>query len=130
MKRLAIVLAAGVAAVGLYAVTAPAGPDAVSPRRVAALERKVTTLQRQMRTANAQLACMNRQAAALASYGVPDQNQGYVYVSGQQEGLTTALDVVPQGQQPEFFVPILQASCVGSSAFKRMERRAAYPKTP
>ena len=41
MKRLALVLAAAVAAVALYAATAPAGQQAVTPAQFAALSRAI-----------------------------------------------------------------------------------------
>lgn len=119
MKRLAVVLAAGVAAVGLYAVAAPAGPEAVSPRRVAALERKVTVLQRDMRRAKAQLACTTR-VLGLTQFGDPNGTFGYAYRNLDGSAVfTTALDATEQGQRASVNVSIVNESCIGS-LFKRV----------
>jgi hypothetical protein len=129
MKRLAVVLAAGVAAVGLYAVTAPAGPEAVSPRRVAALERKVTTLQREMRQAKAQLACTSR-ALGLTQFGDPNASFGYAYRAADGTSFfTTALDATEQGQRPSVNLAIVNESCIGS-AFERVQARTAPKPAP
>jgi hypothetical protein len=125
MKRLAVGVAVALAAVAVYAVTAGAGPQAVSPKRVAALEKKVTQLQRQVRTLNTFMSCLNKQVAGLASYGNPNAGQGYVYATGQGNVTTTALDLTGQGEQPQFFVAAVEASCVTSGRMGHVQRRVA-----
>ena len=122
MKRLAVVVAVVLAAVALYAVTAGAGQQAVSPKRVAALEKKVTHLQRQVRTLNTFMNCLNKQVAGLTSYGNPSANQGYIYRTGQGDGPTTALDLSGQGEQPQFFVAAVEANCVTSGRMGHVQR--------
>jgi hypothetical protein len=118
MKRLAVVLAAAATGLGLYAVAAPAGPEAVSPRRVAALERKVNALQRAVRRAQAQLACTNR-VVGVSQFGDPNGTFGYAYRNPDASAFfTTALDLTDQGQRATFSVPIVLERCIGS-AFRR-----------
>jgi hypothetical protein len=116
MKRLVVVLAAALVAVAIYAVTAPAGQQAVSPKRVSALEKKVATLQKSIRTLNTFMNCLNKQAVAMASYGNPNSGQGYLYSpgQGQQPVLTTGVDLVAQGEPVQFFVPAVETNCVNS----------------
>jgi hypothetical protein len=70
MKRLLVVAAAALAAVALYATTAPAGQQAVTPKQFAALKKQVTKLQTDLRNltnvAGFMLACgYNRGAIAI-----------------------------------------------------------------
>ena len=122
MKRLAVVLAAALVAVAIYAVTAPAGQQAVSPKRVAALEKKVSQLQKSVKTLNTFMNCLNKQVAGLTSYGNPSAGQGYIYRTGQGDGPTTALDLSGQGEQPQFFVPAVESSCVTSGRMGHVQR--------
>lgn len=46
MKRVLAAAAVALAAVALYATTAPAGPQAVTPKQFAALSKRVKTLER------------------------------------------------------------------------------------
>jgi hypothetical protein len=123
MKRLVAILAAALAAFAIYTVTAPAGQEAVSPKRVAALEKKVATMQRQLK-------CINS-VVGVSLFGDPNGTAGYVYK--QPDGsliATTALDLAEQGQTPSFYVPRVNGSCVSGSAFKlklAAPTRAAKP---
>ena len=76
MKRLAVVLAAALVAVAIYAVTAPAGQQAVSPKRVAALEKKVSQLQKSVKTLNTFMNCLNKQVAGLSLVRQPERGPG------------------------------------------------------
>ena len=111
MKRLTALVVAAFAAVALYAVTAPAGQEAVSPARVTALEKKVSTLQKQMATslkdvkdlkavATTLAGCLFADAAAIpvASFG-GTATEGYLYrLTNGTQVLESAIDVVPQSQ--------------------------------
>jgi hypothetical protein len=124
MKRLVVVLAAALVAVAVYAVTAPAGPEAVSPRRVAALEKKVTALQKSIRSLNSFANCLNKTVVAMASYGTPNTGTGYVYVPGQGQApvVTTAVDLVGQGEPVQFFLPAVERGCVSSGRLGHVPR--------
>jgi hypothetical protein len=102
MQRLVVVLAAALVAVAIYAVTAPASQQAVSPKRVAALEKKVSKLQKDLKTvATAVNNCLFYGAAPVASFG-DAATEGYFYGNAQgQYSLENALDFVPQSQQAQ-----------------------------
>jgi hypothetical protein len=101
VKRLAIVLAAALATVSIYAVTAPAGPEAVSPRTVKALQAKVAKLQKDLKTVTTAVNnCLFVGAAPVAAFG--GTTEGYYYgTGGSTITLESALDVVPQAQQAQ-----------------------------
>lgn len=125
MKRLVAVLVAAVAAFALYTVTAPAGQEAVSPKRVAALEKKVAALQKQ-------LTCINTYAP-LTRYGDPNGSAGYLYAQPDGSAIaTTALDLTAQGDTTSFRVPIVKNTCVRSSfrAAQRPSPRVARRAEP
>ena len=106
MRRLAVVLAAMLAAVSIYAVTAPAGPQARDPR-FTGLSKRVTQLQAQVRTL---AGCTLVRAIPIGVYGA--ENEGYVYRQTNGQLVTTsALDVVPQGQQPTFWALATSPQC-------------------
>ena len=88
MRRLAVVLAVALAAVSVYAVTAPAGSQQVSPRQVAALQRQVRTLQAFDRRVRQ---CLFYRAVPVTRY------HGYLYRANGSEGETSAFDLT-QGQ--------------------------------
>jgi hypothetical protein len=102
MKRLVVILAAALVAVAVYAVTAPAGPEAVSPKRVAALEKRVAKTQRDLRTLTTAVNnCLLVGAAPVAQFG-NNATEGYFYGNGQgQFALETAVDLVPANQQAQ-----------------------------
>jgi hypothetical protein len=107
MKRLAAVLAAALAAVSIYAVTAPAGPEAVSPARVRALEKRVQRLEafdRRVRD------CFFFRAVAITRY------QDYL---SQPQGTgsprrVTALDATNEGDNVGFYVVSTHRSCIAA----------------
>ena len=105
MKRLAVLLAAALAAVSVYAVTAPAGPQAVSPRRVAALQRQVRQLQAFDRRVRH---CLFFRAVPLTRY------EGYVYRTpgSMQTGETRALDLTQGRDQVTLYAVSTRPGCV------------------
>lgn len=103
MKHLFALAATAFAAVAFYAVTAPAGQQAVTPKQFAALTKRVTTLEKNYRTlgevTNVLVACVvgSGQAVPVSAFG--GGTEGYLYrLANGQQVLTTALDVVPQAQ--------------------------------
>ena len=118
MKRLVAVLAVALVAVSTYAVTAPAGPQAVTPRQFNALVKRVARDERTIKNLTTQLACI-KTFAPLTVYGIPSQGVGYLYSPGvgQNVAITTAVDETEQGGQPSFRVPIVNASCASSGRF-------------
>src|SRR5262245_35000084 len=86
MRRLAVVLALALTAVSVYAVTAPAGSQQVSPRQVASLQRQVRKLQAFDRRVRQ---CLFYRAVPVTRY------HGYRYraPNSQTEGETSAFDL-------------------------------------
>ena len=95
MKQLLAVLLAVVAALSIYAVTAPAGSQGVSPRRVVALEKQVKSLRRDLNVlATVTARCLLVRAAGVMQFGA-GETEGYEYVQANgDQALTTALDLV------------------------------------
>jgi hypothetical protein len=122
MKRIVAVLAASLAAVSIYAVTAPAGPETVSPKRVAALEKKVTSLQRSV----------NRLNHCFATATPVTQYPGYLYQPPGTTSVvaTTAIDVTAQGGQIGALFVGTSADCVSALHLKTgsLPARHAYRK--
>jgi hypothetical protein len=117
MKRLVAVLAVALVALSTYAVTAPAGPQAVSPRQFNALVRRVAKDEKTISNLTRQLTCI-RTFAALTIYGIPSQGVGYVYQpSPGSLVVTTAVDQTEAGGSPSFRVPIINPSCATSRTF-------------
>ena len=118
MKRLALVLAAAVAAVALYAATAPAGQQAVTPAQFAALSKKVTTLQKDVKSLKAAFGCLS--ALGIAQFG-DGSTTGFHYKQPDgSEVLTTAIDVTGQGEQPAALIAAIDPQCVRSTSFRRL----------
>jgi hypothetical protein len=91
MKRILIIAASGLAAVAVYAVAAPAGEQAVTPKQFAALSKKVKNLQKEL---SAYESCVPTQAIPVESFGDPNGTFGYAYHgSNNTDFYTTALDV-------------------------------------
>jgi len=92
MKYFVVLIAAGLLAGAIYAVAAPAGEQAVTPKQFAALSKKVTALQKELRAVEN---CALVQAIPIAQFGKSDGSEGYLY--GEADGTTidatTALDV-------------------------------------
>jgi hypothetical protein len=100
MKRFVAVAAVCLCAVALYAAVAPAGQQAVTPRQFSALSKKVTALSKTVTNLKKELAgvetCALNQAVAIAEYGIPSSNEGYVYqFPDSRTEPQTALDVAP-----------------------------------
>jgi hypothetical protein len=115
MKRFLALAVTAIAAVALYATAAPAGQQAVTPKQFAALKKQVTTLQKDVNTLKADNACLST-VAAVASFG--DNAAGYHFKNPDgSEILTSALDLVGQGETPDFFLQEVDSRCV--SAFRQ-----------
>jgi hypothetical protein len=116
MKRLLVLVATAGLAVGLYAATAGGGQQAVTPGQFAALKKSVASLQKQVKTLNTVVSsCLFIQAIPVAQYG-NNQSEGYVYAKtdGSQPFLTTALDVVNQGDTPQAYAVGTSSDCASS----------------
>ncbi|MBA3365068.1 MAG: hypothetical protein H0U03_04680 [Actinobacteria bacterium] len=104
MKRLLVLTAAALAAVSIYAVTAPAGQQAVTPKQFAALQKRVTALEKSLKTVrdatNALGTCLvgAAQAVPVGVFG-GTATEGYTYrlASGQQV-LASALDTLAENE--------------------------------
>ena len=107
MKRLAVVLAAALAAVSVYAVTAPARQEAVSPARVRALEKRVQQLKAfDGRVRN----CLFFQAVPVTRY------RDYL---AQPQGTpspthVTALDETASGDTVSFYLVGTRRGCIAA----------------
>jgi hypothetical protein len=118
MKRLLLVLLAGVAAVALYATTAPAGQQAVTPNQFAALSKKVTTLQKDVKTLKAAVACFA--PVGIAQFG-DGSSAGYHYKQPDgTEVLASAIDATGQNEQPGALMAIINPQCVQQGSFRRL----------
>jgi hypothetical protein len=114
MKMLLALAAVAVAAVALYATAAPAGQQAVTPRQFNALKAQVAKLQKDVNTLKAEDACLTK-VVGVASYGGNDGSVGYHFkMPDGSEILTTALDLVGQGDTPDYFLQEVDANCVSS----------------
>ena len=111
MKRLAIVLAAALAALTVYVVTAPAG-EQTSASRISSLESKVTKLQKQVKTLNNVVgSCLLVQAIPMQQFG-NGTTEGYVYQTPSKTlAITSALDFPAQGQAPQFWTLSTSSAC-------------------
>lgn len=96
MKRVLVVAAIALAAVALYAATAPAGQQAVTPGQFAALSKKVAKLRKDVDTLGTVLVnCVMYHAYSVKEYGGLS-NEGYAYQFPDGHiGLETALDLAP-----------------------------------
>jgi hypothetical protein len=90
MKHLVVLIAAGLVALAIYAVAAPAGEQKVTPKQLAALSKRVTNLQKELRGFES---CLT-QAVPVNLFGDAQNGAfGYIYRDSTGEFLTTALDV-------------------------------------
>lgn len=96
MKRLFVVAAVALAAVVLYAATAPAGQQAVTPGQFAALSKKVTKLRKDVDALGTVLVdCVMHRASPVKEYGgLTDEGYQYHFPDGRI-GFETALDLAP-----------------------------------
>jgi len=105
MRRLAVVLAAAVAAFAIYSVTAPAGQQSV-PSQVRALEQKVKQLQTFDKRVRR---CLLGQAVPVTRY-----DRYVVQTSEDQPALAKALDVTAQGDAIGFLAVSLRPDCAAT----------------
>jgi hypothetical protein len=108
MKHVVVLIAAGLVAAAIYAVAAPAGEQAVTPKQFAALSKKVKNLTTELRNVEA---CAFVQAVPVAQFGNPTGNEGYQYANSDGTfDLTTALDV-STASSAQAWVLVTTASC-------------------
>ncbi len=108
MKHLAVLIAAGLVAVAIYAVAAPAGEQAVTPKQFAALSKKVKNLQSELRAVEN---CALAKAVPVSRFGIPNSNEGYVYNKPDNTlVLETALDIDPSSN-PQYWVLVTSSDC-------------------
>ena len=111
MKRLLVLVAVAFGAVALYAVTAPAGQQVVTPGQFAALTKRVSTLEKDLKktstTLSAVRACTIVKAVPLSEYG------GYVYQpSTGAQTTVTALDLTETGDTADYWFLTTSQACV------------------
>jgi hypothetical protein len=112
MKKILALAAVTVAGAALYATAAPAGQQAVTPAQFNALKRQVAKLQKDVNTLKAEDACLTK-VVGVASFG--GDTAGYHYKNPDgTEVLTSALDLVGQGETQDFFLQEVDARCVNS----------------
>jgi hypothetical protein len=110
MKKFLALAVTALAAVALYATAAPAGRQAVTPAQFNALKAQVAKLQKDVNTLKADDACLSR-VVGVADYG--DDSAGYRFkLPDGSEILTSALDLVEQGDTQDFFLQEVDARCV------------------
>jgi hypothetical protein len=107
MKRFVLVsLAAAVLGAALYATTAPAGQQAVTPAQFNALKKRVAADEKKIKDIEGVLGTCFNGAVPAARY------TGYVGVDSQNNPIvTTALDVTDQGDQPTMFLLDIGSAC-------------------
>jgi hypothetical protein len=115
MKRLLVLVAVAFGAVALYAVTAPAGQQAVTPGQFAALTRRVSTLEKDLKktkaTLNTVVACTLVKAVPVSEYG--GTTAGYLYKQPDgTQGIVTALDLTDTGDTADYWVLTTSQACV------------------
>jgi hypothetical protein len=115
MKRLLVLVATAGLAVGLYAATAGGGQQAVTPGQFAALKKSVASLQKQVKTLNTVVgSCLFIQALPVARYGTQDEGYLYAKADGSAAFLTTAVDLVAQGDTPQAYIVGTSSDCANS----------------
>lgn len=111
MKRLMLVaLAAALLGAALYATTAPASQQAVTPAQFNALKKRVAAAEKKVKDIEGVLgACFNG-AVPAARY------TGYVGVDSANTlfGPITALDVTDQGETPTMYLLDVGATCASA----------------
>jgi len=116
MKRLVALVATAGAAVGLYAATATGSQQAVTPAQFNALKKQVATLQKDVKALKANAACLAADGAA--SFGSDNGAAGYHYKQPDgSEILTSALDLVAQGEAPDLYIAEVDKTCVSAFRF-------------
>ena len=115
MKRVLAIVAAGLAAVAVYAMAAPAGQQAVTPKQFKALSKKVTTLQSELRRLEG---CLK--AAPVSSFGdEQNQSEGYLYVNAQNPNgfLTSAIDF-SDAAHAQTYMATTSSTCIKATKTK------------
>ena len=121
MKRFLALVATAVAAVALYAATAPAGQQAVTPGQFNALKKQVTKLRSDLNAvATVLVGCVMGNAVPITRYSGYDAKDS----NGAQIS-TTALDLTAQGGTPNGFALLVNSdpTCVNlinSTSLKRL----------
>ena len=117
MKRLLVLVAVAFGAVALYAVTAPAGQQAVTPAQITAINKKITALQKQVKALNAKVTCVTYKFVPVTEYGGAP-NVGFLYQ--QPDGSvtpTSALDITDQGGTPDIVLSTTDPACLTAAKF-------------
>jgi hypothetical protein len=115
MKRLLVLVATAGLAVALYAATAGGGQQAVTPGQFSALKKTVVSLQKQVKTLNTVVGqCLFIQALPVARYGSSTEGYLYAKADGSAAFLTTAVDLVNQGDTPQAYVVGTSSDCANS----------------
>jgi hypothetical protein len=98
VKRLLVVAATALAAVAIYAVTAPASEQSVTPKQFAALKATVTKQGKELKTLEA---CLFVGAAPVGVYG-DGSTSGFLFqTSDKVVHLFPAISLVAQSQQAQ-----------------------------
>jgi hypothetical protein len=107
MKRLLVVcLAAALVGAALYAATAPASEQAVTPAQFNLLKKRVAASEKKIKDLESVLGACLSGAIPVARY------TGYVAVDNQNNPfVTTAIDVTDQGDQPTAYLLDVGSAC-------------------
>lgn len=107
MKRVLAITVAGLTAASIYAVSAPAGGQAVTPKQLTVLTKRVKKLEGRLRAVEK---CALAQAVPVIRYG--GGGQGYVYrrPSGTED-LVSALDVADVSTKADGWMLVTTPGC-------------------
>ncbi len=123
MQRLVVLCVTALAAVAIYAVSAPAGQETSSAsidRRVKALEGKVRKLEGGNKTLQTRLNCI-RQFVGLTVFGDPARGVGYLYRNPDTNVVvTTGVDLTRQGETSTVNIPAINQACIQRALFARV----------
>jgi hypothetical protein len=106
----------------LVAVAVPIaeGTSSAKDPRVAGLIKKVNALTKRVAVLEVRSACIS--VTGVTSYGVPAQNDGYLYKRSSDPTnlyLETALDFTEQGGTPQALMAVVDPKCTGSRTLYR-----------
>ena len=102
MKQFLAVVLAALAVTGIYAMTAGAGQQGVSPAKFAKLAKQVKQLKKAVHQIQGTLSCFS-------SVDAVNQHSGYT-------GRSTALDFTASGDQVQAYFLLIDPSCVQSGS--------------
>jgi hypothetical protein len=130
LKRLVIVLAAALAAVAIYAVTAPAGQQTSSSQLIS-LSKRVTALEKKTKLLTQRLNCLNTYAPLTAYGDSQNGTEGYLYKpqNTTTPAVTTAVDFTAQNDTADANVAVVKASCIGSAKLSFSKVAALEPSS-